>query len=366
MGQKYVGGCALVLGMLFARYSAAQGEGNPIAAPQGGASAGAAATGERPTASSKPSPGDAVRRIEAVLDQPLQTPIEATARPLNDVLTITAQDYDIPILFDTAALDAVAVTPDVEVNLQIANVSLRSALELILKAAAPELTYIIDKEVLLITTAEEAGQRLEVKVYRVDDLIFPDDSPWRYSADSDSLIDLIAATVEHDSWTQNGTGEGEIYPYAPGMLVIAQTHDVHEQIDRLLDEMRAAKAAIESERKAASDAGERRPVTRAFWLGDEDATSPENRERLKAALQASVDWDTEGDLGTDGVFLDVFKNRVLVRHLPRVVRQVELVVHEIDPSNHLAPGMGDSSGAGERDKPAGQRGGGLGGRGGGF
>jgi hypothetical protein len=33
-------------------------------------------------------------------------------------------------------------------------------------------------------------------------------------ADFDSLIDLITSTVEHDSWLENGTGQGEISPFA--------------------------------------------------------------------------------------------------------------------------------------------------------
>jgi hypothetical protein len=32
-------------------------------------------------------------------------------------------------------------------------------------------------------------------------------------ADFDSLIDLIISTVEHDSWQENGTGEGQIMPF---------------------------------------------------------------------------------------------------------------------------------------------------------
>lgn len=33
------------------------------------------------------------------------------------------------------------------------------------------------------------------------------------SADFDSLIDLIISTVDHDSWQENGTGEGQIMPF---------------------------------------------------------------------------------------------------------------------------------------------------------
>ncbi|MCC6493027.1 MAG: general secretion pathway protein GspD [Pirellulales bacterium] len=58
-------------------------------------------------------------------------------------------------------------------------------------------------------------------------------------ADFDSLIDLITSTVEHDSWMENGTGEGEIQPFPTNLsLVVSQTQRVHEQIADLLDQLR--------------------------------------------------------------------------------------------------------------------------------
>jgi len=58
-------------------------------------------------------------------------------------------------------------------------------------------------------------------------------------ADFDSLIDLIVSTVEHDSWMENGTGEGEIQPFPTNLsLVISQTQRVHEQVADLLEQLR--------------------------------------------------------------------------------------------------------------------------------
>lgn len=59
------------------------------------------------------------------------------------------------------------------------------------------------------------------------------------AADFDSLIDLIVSTVEHDSWMENGTGDGEIQPFPTNLsLVISQTQRVHEQIADLLEQLR--------------------------------------------------------------------------------------------------------------------------------
>ena len=46
--------------------------------------------------------------------------VEHAAEP--DHRTIISEEYDIPIIFDTTALDAVAASPDVEVTIQISNV----------------------------------------------------------------------------------------------------------------------------------------------------------------------------------------------------------------------------------------------------
>ena len=42
-------------------------------------------------------------------------------------------------------------------------------------------------------------------------------------ADFDSLIDLIQSTVEPDTWTENGTGEGEISPFPTGVFADARS-----------------------------------------------------------------------------------------------------------------------------------------------
>src|SRR5690606_26519825 len=167
----------------------------------------------------------AERRIEAALDSPLRAPMDFVSQPLSDVVHVISDDYQIPIVIDTAALDAVASSPDVEVSFSIANVTFRSALELMLKSVGEgDLTYIIDNEVLMITTLEEAEKRLEIRVYVVNDLVREGSSlVWTDDADFNPLIDVIIATVESDSWLENGTGEGEVQPLSPGMLVVAQT-----------------------------------------------------------------------------------------------------------------------------------------------
>jgi len=288
----------------------------------------------------------AERRIEAALDSPLRAPFDFVAQPLSDVVRIISEDYDIPIMIDATSLDAVASSPDVEVTISIGNVTLRSALELMLKSAGEgDLTYIIDKEVLMITTQEEAEMRLEVVVYRVDDLLDGDD------ATCDRLIDVIVSSVEHESWMENGTGEGEALSFPPGMIIISQTRRVHAEVERLLDHMRSAKQGIVADSAGAQAAASTQPVTRSIDLNDKVvADSEEVRNAIREAVQKSVDWQREVEgVDRDEFFLFVLPNRVLVRHVPEVVSQVAHVVRKVSPSQQGAVGnYGRGGGRGGR------------------
>jgi hypothetical protein len=356
MGQSnWAWGCALLLSLTLGEQVVAQKAADPF----GDVVKKASNTPESEDGNASDSPGDARQRIERVLNQPLKQPLEFIEQPLRDVATILAETYDIPIQFDTKALDAVAASPDVEVSVQIANVTLRSALELMLKTAgAEELTYVVDDEVLLITTLEEAETRLEVIVYRVDDLVADPSAGESRSeaADFDTLIDVIVSSVEHESWQENGKGEGEIHAFPPGMIVISQTARVHEQVQRLLDDLRRGKAEVEKATAGEREAAAKRPMTRAIRVYDASLAEPQNRKVIQQALQQSVDWKPDDDeVADDDVFLHVLQDRVLVRHLPAVVRQVEIAVREITP-----PMQGMYSGGGR----GGRGGGGMGGRGG--
>ncbi len=118
------------------------------------------------------SQGKAESDIYAALRGPLLSPLEFVETPLQQIMEAISDEYGIPIQFDTTALEAVAMSPETEVSVSVSNVSLRSAMEILLKNV-DDVTYIIDNEVLLITTEDEASTRLQVKVYPVADLVLP-------------------------------------------------------------------------------------------------------------------------------------------------------------------------------------------------
>ncbi len=119
--------------------------------------------------------GEAEQNIEKALRSPLHSSgLDFTEQPLNDAIATLRDDYGIEIQIDKQALEAVGVRPDEPVSINLHNVSLRSALRLMLKNL--QLTYIIQDEVLMITTPDEAEKTLTVKVYPVADLVLPIDA----------------------------------------------------------------------------------------------------------------------------------------------------------------------------------------------
>jgi hypothetical protein len=303
-------------------------------------------------------PAQAERRIEEILDGPLRSPLDFAETPLNTILQAISEEYSIPIVFDVTALEAVAQVPETEVTIAIGNVTLRSALDLMLKNVS-DVTYMVDNEVLLVTTEDEEQTRLEVRVYRVDDLNSPDIRGEVHYVGSgvpyfDSMVDAITSSVEPESWQENGTGEGDISPFGSGVLVIMQTRRVHGQIAELLEALRTTRAAI------AADTTEDGPyITRGVKVYEPSLShDPVVRDAIRAALMASVDWTSTEEDKAAHVMLQVLPDRVIVRHRPAVVRSVlgllddlSLQTQEKTSRVMMGSGAGGSGGAGFEEEP---------------
>ncbi len=113
--------------------------------------------------------GTAEKEITEALKS--DTLVDFIEMPLGDVMDFLKDRHDIEIQLDTKALEDVGITSDEPITKELSGISLRSALRLILRDL--ELTYMIQNEVLLITTPEEAETQLSTRVYPVADLVLP-------------------------------------------------------------------------------------------------------------------------------------------------------------------------------------------------
>ncbi len=109
----------------------------------------------------------AERRITAALDD--QTTINFADTPLTDVVDFLSRTHEIPIILDTVAIEEAGLLVDEPVNLTLAGVTLQSALKIMLSEF--ELTYVIEDEVMKVTTVEVANEKLSTRVYPVGDLV---------------------------------------------------------------------------------------------------------------------------------------------------------------------------------------------------
>jgi uncharacterized membrane protein YgcG len=115
--------------------------------------------------------GGSEERIFKALNE--NTQLEFVETPLKDIVDYLSTYHEIPIVINAKKLEEAAVAIDTPVTKNLKGISLRSALRLML--AELELTYLIDDEVLQITTPDDANspERLTTKVYPVGDLVLP-------------------------------------------------------------------------------------------------------------------------------------------------------------------------------------------------
>ncbi len=112
------------------------------------------------------------QRIYEEMDQ--LTELEFVDTPLAEAIDYISQLHNITILIKELDLQDAGVPTDEPINLIISNIRLRSALKIMLEPLV--LTWVVDDEVMYITTEEDAeANHIQTRVYPVGDLVFPPD-----------------------------------------------------------------------------------------------------------------------------------------------------------------------------------------------
>ncbi len=115
-------------------------------------------------------PGTSEARILKELDEP--TDMDFVETPLKDVIqAISIRHNNIPIVLDLKAITDAGGSADTPITFQLKGISLKSALRHML--TEHELNFIIDNEVLSITSDTKAKEHVVTKVYPVADLVLP-------------------------------------------------------------------------------------------------------------------------------------------------------------------------------------------------
>jgi len=151
-----------------------------------------------------------------------QTEVSVIEAPLTDAAATLQGLFDTEIRIHAEGLSEMGVSPDVAVHLEHENISLRSALHLLLRQA--ELDWITDGSAILITTPEEADSRLAKRRYQIG------------QAPPDEVIGLLT-TCSNGQWIDVDGDGGEVSVTGPGVIEVTQTERSHREIEALFGEL---------------------------------------------------------------------------------------------------------------------------------
>lgn len=175
-------------------------------------------------------------QIGAVLGE--TTSLQFLEQPLGDVVAFLEDRHKIEIQLDRAALDTAGVNTDTPVSIDVEGISLRSALNLMLKSI--DLTYCVRDGVLLVTTTEEVEDELDTKVYDARRFLYFADKYGERKRDSEPLFDLVTTHVRPSDWMYVG-GMGSI-DFVDQSAVVSQSWSTQREVADFMTALETALA----------------------------------------------------------------------------------------------------------------------------
>ena len=222
-----------------------------------------------------PEPSAAEKAIQKAMDQRVTMDFKET--PLHEVARWLSESQKINILLDEKGLDQIGVGTDTPITFSVREISLHSALKLLLREL--DLTYHIQDEVLMLTTREESESRILFALYPVGDLVGRRDESGRVTYEFSWLIDLIVSIVGPTTWDEVG-GPGSIVPIQfdnVQALAVSQDPDTDEELCAFLLGLRKlAHAAAEGD------------ASREAWRCGQTPADVATEKAINAALDKKV------------------------------------------------------------------------------
>lgn len=169
-----------------------------------------------------------VVKIHAALRDP--TVIEFVETPLQDVVDYLKDYHKIEIQLDKPALDNAGIGTDTPITRNLRGMSLQSAFDLLL--AQHNLTWIIDHEVLLITTAAAADTRREVCVYNLGAIVG--------EGSTEELSQVVWKSLVPVG-QRDESADLSVIPYRH-LLIVRHSQQGHRQVTQLLEQLKTALA----------------------------------------------------------------------------------------------------------------------------
>ncbi|MFN0052563.1 MAG: hypothetical protein ACKV0T_10235 [Planctomycetales bacterium] len=324
---------------------------------------------------------DPIRDVEVALHKRLAQPasLDCHEHALVTVLESLSHSYGVPLQIDHPALAAIQVEPTRPVSLVANEIRLGSLLNRLLGPL--QLRWVIEHEVVLVTTRSPANSNLVTTVYdlrdfahelhdlkwpppaiggsgsgggimgggglgmmQVDDggfeinlqagpgipvgicglaaggLIGPPAPPYDPAARRTVIEDLLSTVVAPELW--NGVGGPGTMRSFRGTLVVRQTRGVHAEIESTLAKLR--RLPLETEKPAVDT--KREPADSVqlvvYQLG---RFPPENLEKLIPQVVMPESWKSAGGQG----LIHAIPKGIVVRQTRRIHKEIVKVLYDV-------------------------------------
>ncbi|EAQ77486.1 hypothetical protein DSM3645_06484 [Blastopirellula marina DSM 3645] len=320
-----------------------------------------------------PTPIDALPQREAAELQKLRASLDKAGSaafvdtPLIEVAEYLSKLTGSRVLLDKRALEFVGKSLDLPVDLEFPKATARLIFDDLTREH--RLSYYLENESILITTVHDVESHMVLKVYPVRDLLQSVDpspqlltpsfhgnfggsgqspSPYWETA-TDRLLDSMTSTIQPGSWKELGGSGGIGVLKVADALVILQTEQNHEQIARLLHDIRTQRQP-RPESSTAAKAKQDEPVLIRYPipLDDDGSDAISKFARLLTSEVAAESWNDETRYA-----ISLGKTTLLVKQTPAIhaiIRQwiAQLYPHSIyaqQAAGGLRGGSGSSWGS---------------------
>ena len=156
--------------------------------------------------------------------------------PLEEAVGYFRDLTKLNVVVKWGALEQANVDRGSPVTLLLKDVTAEKLLRLMLDAAEPNgyLDYVLEDNVLTISTKDDLARRTQTRTYDVRDLI-----DWTDPERAEELLDVIRSAIHPDTWEARSGAIGSVR-HLNGTLAVTQTPKAHEALARLLEGLRAS------------------------------------------------------------------------------------------------------------------------------
>jgi hypothetical protein len=248
-------------------------------------------------------------KIAAALDK--ATIVDFQDLALEEALTFLGEYHGVNIWLDKQSLTDEGVSLDQPVTLKLAGVRLESILNLLLQPL--QLDWVVQDEVLKITTSAWAYDHPEIQTYDVQNLLEAGHTP-------EELIAAITKCVEPGTWTGKDATGG--ISHTGGVLVVRHTQRAHSDVARLVADLEGmAESNDDNRREQAKNAVVSIKVYR---------TLEQPAEKIALALQDFVEFSSWKNGGGEGE-IRALKGAVVVKQTRDVHRLIQRFLAQLEP-----------------------------------